>query len=260
MPSSVRAVFFSPTRTTKTITETVANALSAPLEAVCAIVDLTLPGQRPADVVCEADDVLVFGFPVYAGRVPVLLREQFAHLSGQDTPAVVVGLYGNRDFDDALLEAADLLAERGFTVIAAGAFIGEHSLTARVGTNRPDDADIATAREFGRELGARLAAGKALAAPAIKGNRPYKELKPGPDVRPLTTDDCTSCGICVARCPLGIIHEDDPFLVDAGCLHCCACVKGCPENAKHFSSESTDMVITMLETKCQERREAELFW
>lgn len=260
MPSSVRAVFFSPTRTTKTIAETVANALAAPLEAARVTVDLTLPGQRPADVTCEADDVLVFGFPVYAGRVPVLLREQFSHLSGQDTPTVVVGLYGNRDFDDALLEAADLLAERGFTVIAAGAFIGEHSLTARVGTNRPDDADIATAREFGRELGARLAAGEALAAPAIKGNRPYKELKPGPDVRPLTTDDCTSCGICVARCPLGIIHEDDPFLVDASCLHCCACVKGCPENAKHFSSESTDMVITMLETKCQERREAELYW
>ena len=91
MSSSVRAVFFSPTRTTKTITETVANALSAPLEAARATVDLTLPGQRPADVVCEADDVLVFGFPVYAGRVPVLLREQFAHLSGQDTPAVVWG-------------------------------------------------------------------------------------------------------------------------------------------------------------------------
>ena len=259
MPSSVRAVYFSPTRTAKTITEAVADALAASLEAERATVDLTLPAQRPADVSCTADDVLVFGFPVYAGRVPVLLREQFAHLSGQDTPAVAVGLYGNRDFDDALLEAADLLGERGFAVIAAGAFIGEHSLTSRVGTGRPDDADVAMAREFGRELGARLAAGEAVAPPAIKGNRPYKELKPGGDVRPLTTDDCTSCGICAARCPLGIIHEDDPCVVDAGCLHCCACMKSCPENAKRFASESTDQVIAMLESKCLERKEPELF-
>ena len=80
-----------------------------------------MPGHRPADVSCGADDVLVFGFPVYAGRVPALLRDEFAHLIGQDTPAVIVGLYGNRDFDDALLEAADLLGERGFDVAAAGA-------------------------------------------------------------------------------------------------------------------------------------------
>ena len=224
------------------------------------IVDLTLPGHRPADVSCGADDVLVFGFPVYAGRVPALLRDEFAHLIGQDTPAVIVGLYGNRDFDDALLEAADLLGERGFDVVAAGAFIGEHSLTARVGTGRPDDADVAAAQRFGRELGERLARGSRLPQPAIKGNRPYKELKPGADVRPITTDACTSCGICAARCPLGIIDEDDPALIGEGCLHCCACVKSCPEDAKYFSSESTDAVIAMLESKCLERKEPELFW
>ena len=204
--------------------------------------------------------MLVFGFPVYAGRVPALLRDEFAHLIGQDTPAVIVGLYGNRDFDDALLEAADLLGERGFDVVAAGAFIGEHSLTARVGSGRPDDADVAAAQRFGRELGERLARGSRLPQPAIKGNRPYKELKPGADVRPITTDACTSCGICAARCPLGIIDEDDPALIGEGCLHCCACVKSCPEDAKYFSSESTDAVIAMLESKCLERKEPELFW
>ena len=227
MSSIVRAVYFSPTRTTKTIAQEVAGALAAPLGASVEAADLTLPAQRPADVSCAADDVLVFGFPVYAGRVPVLLRDEFAHLEGRGTPAVVVGLYGNRAFDDALLEAADLLKERGFNVAAAGAFIGERS--------------------------------RDLPAPAIKGSRPYKELKPGADVRPLTSDACTSCGICVARCPLGIIDEDDPALVGAGCLHCCACVKSCPEDAKRFSSESTDQVIAMLESKCLERKEPELF-
>ena len=117
MSSIVRAVYFSPTRTTKTIVQEVAGALAAPLDASVEAVSLTLPAQRPADVSCAADDVLVFGFPVYAGRVPVLLRDEFAHLEGRGTPAVVVGLYGNRAFDDALLEAADLLEERGFRTI-----------------------------------------------------------------------------------------------------------------------------------------------
>ncbi len=115
------------------------------------------------------------------------------------------------------------------------------------------------AQRFGADLGERLARSRDLPAPAIKGSRPYKELKPGADVRPLTSDACTSCGICVARCPLGIIDEDDPALVGAGCLHCCACVKSCPEDAKRFSSESTDQVIAMLESKCLERKEPELF-
>ena len=168
MPSIVRVAYFSPTHTTKTVAEEVAGALAAPLGASVEIVELTLPGHRPADVSCGADDV-------------------------------IVGLYGNRDFDDALLEAADLLGERGFDVVAAGAFIGEHSLTARVGSGRPDDADVAAAQRFGRELGERLARGSRLPQPAIKGNRPYKELKPGADVRPITTDACTSCGICAAR-------------------------------------------------------------
>ena len=139
---------------------------------------------------------------------------------------------------------------------AAGAFVGEHSLTARVGTGRPDDADIAAAQRFGADLGESLTRSRDLPAPTIKGSRPYKELKPGADVRPLTSDACT---ICVARCPLGIIDEDDPALVGAGCLHCCACVKSCPEDAKRFSSESTDQVIAMLESKCLERKEPELF-
>lgn len=260
MPSIVRAVYFSPTHTTKAIVREVASALSAPLSATIETTDLTLPRQRPTDVLCNADDVLVFGFPVYAGRVPVLLRDEFAHLEGHGTPAVIVGLYGNRHFDDALLEAADLLSERGFNVVAAGAFIGEHSLTARVGTGRPDSADIAVAQRFGAQMGARLAQSHSAPAPTIEGNRPYRELKPGADVRPITTDACTNCGVCVACCPLGIIDEDDPALVDAGCLHCRACVKSCPEDAKYFSSEPTDRLIAMLESKCLERKEPQLFW
>ena len=70
MPPIVRVADFSPTLTTNTVAEEVAGALAAPLGASVEIVDLTLPGHRPADVSCGADDVLVFGFRCTPGACP----------------------------------------------------------------------------------------------------------------------------------------------------------------------------------------------
>lgn len=255
---NVYAAYFSPTGTTCHIATEVAEALAQEERANLRTIDFTPAGQRPADVACNADDVLVFGFPVYAGRVPELLLEKIERFSGTDTPAIVIGLYGNRDYDDALVEAADLLTAQGFTVVAAGAFIGEHSMTAKVAAGRPDADDLAVARQFGLDAAKRLVAG-AMGTPAIKGNRPYKNRPAPADIRPLTTDDCTSCGICVERCPLGIIDADDPTLVNAGCIRCNACVKSCPERAKYFDNEMTNKITAMLETNCMARKEPELF-
>lgn len=258
MKTNVYAAFFSPTGTTNSITCEVARSLADAAGANLRIIDFTPAGQRPANLVCTADDVLVFGFPVYAGRVPELLLEKIARFSGDNTPAVIVGLYGNRAFEDALVEAADLLTEQGFAVVAASAFIGEHSMTARVATGRPDAGDVALAGQFGRDIAARLATGLP-DAPTIPGNRPYKDRPAPADIRPQTTDDCTACGICVERCPLGIIDADDPTKVEVGCIRCNACVKSCPEDAKYFDNEMTNKIVTMLETKFADRKEPELF-
>ena len=255
MSSIVRAVS-SPTHTTKAIVREVASALSAPLSATIETTDLTLPRQRPTDVLCNADDVLVFGFPVYAGRVPVLLRDEFAHLEATRHAPRDRGAVRQPPLRRRPPGSRRPVERTGFNVVAAGAFIGEHSLTARTG--RPDSADIAVAQRFGAPDGS--APCGAQRAPTIEGNRPYQELASGADVRPITTDACTNCGVCVACCPLGIIDEDDPALVDAGCLNCRACVKSCPEDAKYFSSEPTDRLIAMLESKCLERKEPQLFW
>ena len=90
--------------------------------------------------------------PVYSGRVPAVLIDCIDQFEGDGAKAVVVGVYGNRHYDDALLEAADLLGERGFKVIAAGAFIGEHSMAPRVGAGRPDADDLAVAAQFGHDV------------------------------------------------------------------------------------------------------------
>ena len=49
-----------------------------------------------------------------------------------------VVLFGNRNYDDALIELRDLLQADGFGCIAAGAFVGEHSFSRTLGAGRPD--------------------------------------------------------------------------------------------------------------------------
>lgn len=258
MPATVHAMYFSPTRTTRTITETVAEKIADQQGCELSFADFTLPSARPVSASFGEGDVLVFGFPVYAGRVPALVADQIARLQGNGAHAVIVALYGNRHYDDAVLEAADLLAGQAFCVSAAGAFIGEHAMTAKVATGRPDASDLAVARQFGADAAARLASGEKK-TPGIKGSRPYKEHPAAADIRPLTTDSCTACGICVRRCAMGVIDREDPTQVNFGCIRCNACVKACPEGAKYFDSELPNRIVAMLESQFTERKEPELF-
>ncbi len=47
------------------------------------------------------------------------------------------------------------------------------------------------------------------------------------------SDDCISCGACVAGCPVNAISEgDDKYVIDADtCIDCGACESVCPVSA-----------------------------
>lgn len=64
--------------------------------------------------------------------------------------AVCVVSYGNRAYEDALSELVGLTRRAGFRVVAAGAFVTEHSLNGRIAAGRPDEADTALMEAFGR--------------------------------------------------------------------------------------------------------------
>ena len=135
--NSIYNVYFSPTKATQKIAYEVADAIAADRDLTSIAINLTKPKSRPVRAGGQENDVFLFAFPVYSGRVPAVLMDCIDQFEGDGAKAVVVGVYGNRHYDDALLEAADLLGERGFKVIAAGAFIGEHSMAPRVGTTWP---------------------------------------------------------------------------------------------------------------------------
>ena len=254
----LKKIFFSPTGTTSMIMNAVAAGMN-PEE----LTDNNITFNSCPDS-CAPDEAVLIGAPVYSGRLPRLFCERIDKLNGQNTPAIITVVYGNRHYDDALLELADMMTERGFRVISAAAFIGEHSFSSSefpIAEGRPDKTDLKAAESWGQAVSKLLSdpdAGNTVLM--IPGNRPYKELKAGTAVSPVTADSCSACMSCVKVCPSGAISSEDPFKTEAEkCIRCAACVKICPEGARAFQDAGMKKTIDFLFQNCRERREPELF-
>lgn len=256
-------LFFSPTHTTGKIVAAIARGVGA---AESEHVDLTPPGatRHPAAV---TGGLAIIGAPVYGGRLPDEAVSRLRQYSGNGTPAVIVAVYGNRAYEDALLELRDLAREIGFVPVAAGAFIGEHSYSGSatpIAAGRPDAADLHLAEEFGtavREKLHRLGPAAELPLLPVPGNFPYKEWPGLAGIAPVTRDaNCVRCGVCVAACPTAAITLGETATTDADrCIKCCACVKSCAPGARVMDNPRLKQVAEMLSANCRERKEPETF-
>jgi len=242
----VWSVFFSATGTTQKIVAQIAGGISKELGLPEQSFDFTLPEARKEALRFTKDDLVVFGTPVIAGRVPNLLLKYLDTLEGGGAAAVPVVLYGNRNFDDALIELRDILEKGGFHTIAAAAFIGEHSFSEILAKGRPDEADLLLAKSFAEKTAEKAAALQAYGAPVdVEGiPSPYRGYYQPRDrhdnhidirkVKPVTSAGCDNCMICVKLCPLGSIDSNNTSEVPGICMKCCACIKKCPKKAKYF--------------------------
>ena len=60
-------------------------------------------------------DIVIIASPVYGGRLPIQVSDALQRLNGNNARAIAIVVYGNRDYDDALLELTDILSAKSFS-------------------------------------------------------------------------------------------------------------------------------------------------
>lgn len=209
------------------------------------IIDFTLPEKREIDYKFTKEDIVIVGLPVYAGRVPNVLLKFLNRIVGGGALAIPLVTYGNRNYDDSLVELRDILLKDEFSPISGGAFVGQHSFSNTLGKNRPNQDDLSLADKLADKTAEKILSNSTSGTLKIKGiEYPYRgyfkplyrdgEFISILKVIPKTNEDCIDCKICANSCPMGSIDFDDVTKITGICIKCCACVKKCPKEAKYF--------------------------
>ena len=201
------------------------------------------------------NDVLLFSMPVYGGYIPAFCAELVKNLQGQDTPAIIMAVYGNRHFDNALIQMKDLLKKQGFKVIAAGAFVAEHSIFPKVGFGRPNKDDYKAMEVFANKCKEIL---QHMDVYEHKEISVYGEANYDPSTFkgvpfcPDGDETCIRCMQCVKDCPVKAIDTADPSKTDASkCIACGSCICVCPVGARDYHSEIYKKAQVGFEERCK---------
>ncbi len=247
-------ITFSPTGGTKRVADFLSNELSRDITDI----DLSNGNEDLNKYSLTNEDTVLIAVPSYSGRVPSTAAERIAKIQGNGAKAIIVCVYGNRAYEDTLVELQDIVQQAGFIVISAIAAIAEHSLAHRYATNRPDKDDYRHLRVFAEQVGDKLRRND-FSTPTIPGNRPYRKAA-NAGIVPKATKACTQCGLCASKCPVGAIDKNNPEKVNKkACISCMRCVTVCPHHARKVNGLLLAIVNMMLKKACSIRKECELY-
>ena len=172
MDMNIIQIVFSPTGGTQKAADMITSAWDIPVRKV----DLSDLETDFSAVSLEKDDVAVIAVPSFGGRVPAPAIQRLEEINGNQAMGVLVCVYGNRAYEDTLIELNDSAEKSGFRVVAGIAAIAEHSIAHQYAAGRPDSADAEVLHGFAEKIIEKINENpEALPAPQIPGNRPYKK-------------------------------------------------------------------------------------
>ena len=101
-------ISFSPTGTSAKVATAIIHGIMANID--CRTITLDATHQS---VTCEPiskDDLAIISAPVYGGKMASLAKERMKTLTADGTPCILVAVYGNRAFENALNDMSFLQA------------------------------------------------------------------------------------------------------------------------------------------------------
>ena len=256
MIETTHLVFFSPTHTSAKVARAIAEGIGMGRRIET---DLTLD-EGTSPILIE-NSLTIIAIPVYAGRVAPKALERINRIKGKNSLSILVAVYGNRDYEDALVELRDTTISLGFTPLAACAFIGEHSYSRPnmpIAEGRPNTEDLQQAFDFGKLCLKKMKGNEHPKEFYIKGNVPYRQVGTPTPAAPISNENCFGCGECIDLCPTHAIsmNNEGKIVTDIyHCIKCCACVKECPIGARIFDTPYTAKLHQM----CSTPKEPEYF-
>lgn len=251
---SVYSVVFSPTGGTEKVMGIMGREFQ-----VENTIDLTKSNTDSDSVVLTDEDLCLVGVPSYGGRVPATALDRLRQIKGNNAKAIMVVVYGNRAYEDTILELKNELAACGFRPVGGVAAIAEHSIMHRFASGRPDAQDEEVLRKMAQEIKGVLNSRGGNEELRVPGAQPYREYG-GVPFKPQASSKCNKCGLCSVGCPTGAIPKDNPAATNKGkCISCMRCVSVCPQNARDLNKALIFAASQKMKKACNVRKESELF-
>ncbi|MDU4938338.1 MAG: 4Fe-4S binding protein [Clostridium sp.] len=248
-------IYFSPTGGTKKVLDIISEEWNCDKREI----DLSLAENDFSKYSFERDDICIVGVPSFGGRAPQVALSRIREMCGGSANTIIVAVYGNRAYEDTLLELEDTLEKCNFHCIAAIAANAEHSIMHEFGKGRPDNEDEKDLRGFVKKIKEVLKEKCEEKVVQVPGNSPYKEFNVVPFI-PMVSKECNKCGLCIKKCPTNAIYKDNPLSLDESkCISCMRCISICLKNARMLDKERLSLLIQKLEKVCSTRKSNELF-